>query len=337
MFYDAQIASTRIAMIICPFKFNVLGNDYMQATYKVVALISGVILMVSLGVAMSFWSFRQIQDAADARKHYSQITNSANQLLSDLKDAETGQRGYLLTDDEKYLEPYLQASSGIRDRLTALKSITANKLAHQHLDTMASLIDAKISELSQTVDLRRSHDMESALAIVKDGQGKHLMDLIRVEMSSFMQVEDDDRKQIEEAFENNMRRMFVLIVISSLLTLLFALSFVYFIYRGTQQKLKNLVHLETKHLLEIQEEMNKQLQQANATLQVSEEKLAVTLYSIGDAVLSTDSEGCVTLLNPLAEKLTGWTLAQAAGRPIDEIFKIINQDTRLPACHVIPT
>ena len=303
----------------------------MQATYKVVALISGVILMVSLEVVMSFWSFRQIQDASDARKHYYQILNNANQLFSDLKDAETGQRGYLLTDDEKYLGPYLQVSSGIRDRLNALRSRTTNILAHQHLDTMAPLIDAKLSELSHVIDLHRNHDMESALAIVKNGQGKRLMDLIRVEMSSFMQVEEDDRKQIEEAFENNMRWMFVLIVISSLFTLLFALSFVYFIYRGTQQRLKNLVHLETKHLLEIQEVMNKKLQETNATLQVSEEKLAVTLYSIGDAVLTTDSEGRVTLLNPLAEKLTGWTLAQAAGRQVDEVFKIINQDTRLPA------
>ena len=91
------------------------------------------------------------------------------------------------------------------------------------------------------------------------------------------------------------------------------------------------MHLETQHLLEIQEEMNKQLQQTNVTLQVSEEKLAVTLNSIGDAVIATDAEGRVTLLNPLAERLTGWTQAEAAGRPVDEIFHIINPKTRLPA------
>ena len=66
-------------------------------------------------------------------------------------------------------------------------------------------------------------------------------------------------------------------------------------------------------------------------MQVSEEKLAVTLNSIGDAVIATDAEGRVTLLNPLAEQLTGWTQAQAIGRPVDEIFHIINQETRQPA------
>jgi len=88
---------------------------------------------------------------------------------------------------------------------------------------------------------------------------------------------------------------------------------------------------EQQHLRHIQEEMHKQLQQTNFTLQVSEEKLAVTLNSIGDAVIATDAEGLVTLLNPLAEQLTGWTKAEAIGRNVDEIFHIINQETRKPA------
>jgi PAS domain S-box-containing protein len=59
-----------------------------------------------------------------------------------------------------------------------------------------------------------------------------------------------------------------------------------------------------------------------------EEKFAVTLNSIGDAVIATDADARITLLNPLAERLTGWTQAQACGRPVDEIFHIINKETR---------
>ena len=100
---------------------------------------------------------------------------------------------------------------------------------------------------------------------------------------------------------------------------------------GTDNTARKQIEAERQHLLEIQEETNKQLQQANVTLQVSEEKLAVTLNSIGDAVIATDAEGRVTLLNPLAEQLTGWTQAEAIGRPVDEIFHIINKETRQPA------
>jgi PAS domain S-box-containing protein len=100
---------------------------------------------------------------------------------------------------------------------------------------------------------------------------------------------------------------------------------------GTDNTARKQVEAERQHLLEIQEETNKQLQQTNLSLQVSEERLAVTLNSIGDAVIATDAKARVTLLNPLAERLTGWTQAEASGRPVDEVFHIINQETRLSA------
>ncbi len=100
---------------------------------------------------------------------------------------------------------------------------------------------------------------------------------------------------------------------------------------GTDNTARKQVEEERQHLLEIQEETNRQLQLANITLRESEEKLSVTLNSIGDAVIATDANARVTLLNPLAEKLTGWTQAQASGVPVHEIFHIINKETRKPA------
>jgi PAS domain S-box-containing protein len=125
--------------------------------------------------------------------------------------------------------------------------------------------------------------------------------------------------------------LFSLIAAASLLALLAALFFAWLLRRQTQERLKNLVHVETRHLLEIQEATNTQLLQANATLRDSEEKLAVTLNSIGDAVIATDARARVTRLNPVAESLTGWTQAEALGRPVDEIFSIVNKETRLAA------
>ena len=100
---------------------------------------------------------------------------------------------------------------------------------------------------------------------------------------------------------------------------------------GTDNTARKQIEAEKQRLLDIQEATNKELQQANITLQVSEEKLSVTLNSIGDAVIATDARGCVTLLNPLAEKLTGWTHNEAAGHPINDIFHIIHKETRQPA------
>ncbi len=66
------------------------------------------------------------------------------------------------------------------------------------------------------------------------------------------------------------------------------------------------------------------------TLSQEKERLAVTLRSIGDGVITSDVEGRVVLINKVAEKLTGWTQADAAGKPMLEVFRIINEKTREP-------
>ncbi len=68
-----------------------------------------------------------------------------------------------------------------------------------------------------------------------------------------------------------------------------------------------------------------------AALAREHELLRVTLHSIGDAVITTDPDGRVTWLNPVAERLTGWPEAQAQGRALDEIFRIVHEHTRAPA------
>ena len=70
---------------------------------------------------------------------------------------------------------------------------------------------------------------------------------------------------------------------------------------------------------------------SEAALRASEENLAITLQSIGDAVIATDANGRITRMNPVAERLTGWSQAGASGRPFGEVFRIVDSHTRLPA------
>jgi PAS domain S-box-containing protein len=72
-------------------------------------------------------------------------------------------------------------------------------------------------------------------------------------------------------------------------------------------------------------------QQGERELAAERERLRITLASIGDAVISTDAEGRVTYLNGVAETLTGWPQTESAGRPLSDIFHIVNQYTRQPA------
>jgi PAS domain S-box-containing protein len=69
-------------------------------------------------------------------------------------------------------------------------------------------------------------------------------------------------------------------------------------------------------------------QRAERELAAERERLRITLASIGDAVISTDAAGRVTYLNGVAETLTGWTEAEAAGRPLPDVFHVVDRDTR---------
>ena len=74
----------------------------------------------------------------------------------------------------------------------------------------------------------------------------------------------------------------------------------------------------------------KRADRAREAERAQREQLQVTLQSIGDAVLTTDAQGRVTSLNPVAESLTGWTNAEATGRPLECVFTIINETSRQP-------
>ena len=74
---------------------------------------------------------------------------------------------------------------------------------------------------------------------------------------------------------------------------------------------------------------------AEEALRKSESLLAATLHSIGDGVLVTDEHACITMINPVAERLTGWVEEAAIGRAIDDVFNIINEDTREKAANPV--
>jgi len=303
----------------------------MKVIHKTIASLAGAILLAALVATGSFLALNKMKDAAAAYKYSTAILIRTDDLLSALKDAETGQRGYLLTGNIAFLQPYLTVRDNITSQLKALQLLDLLPSSQKHLAIATPLIDAKMTEIKRVIELRDKHGVAAAINIVNNGYGKRLMDAIRVEMHDITKLEQNARDQHNVEFQAQMRLLFIAIITATLLVLLSAIAFSYMIYKGTQQRLKDLVHTETLHLLDIQENTNRQLQQVNASLQVSEEKLAVTISSIGDAVIATDAQALVTLLNLSAEKLTGWTQAEAAGLPVADIFNIINKDTRQSA------
>jgi CheY-like chemotaxis protein/CHASE3 domain sensor protein len=142
-------------------------------------------------VLIAFFGYRSLDNEADSAAltaHTLQVMQRIDGLLSSLKDAETGQRGYLLTNSESYLEPYNTARADIPGELEQLRRLTANNPKQQELLSQIQRFgDQKLSEMQETIVLKRAGNQEGALTVVRSDRGKLLMDSIRDVIGQFLE------------------------------------------------------------------------------------------------------------------------------------------------------
>jgi CheY-like chemotaxis protein len=138
------------------------------------------IAAVTVIAALSYQSLHTTENAAESLTRTAEVQTHIEALLSALKDAETGQRGYLLTGREDYLAPFLDAKHALPGQFAGLAALISQDPAQRvHLETLKLLADEKMDELSQTVDLRRAGQAEAAMNLILSDRGKNTMDHIR--------------------------------------------------------------------------------------------------------------------------------------------------------------
>ena len=147
------------------------------------SMMASFVVAVLAVVLIAFFSYGSLQSRAQAAalvSHTFEVVEQLQGLLSSVKDAETGQRGYLLTGSEQYLEPYNTAKSSLPGKLKSVRELTAaNPSQQQRLDSVERLVADLIAELGQTIETRRAGNPEAARAVVRTDRGKAAMDSIR--------------------------------------------------------------------------------------------------------------------------------------------------------------
>lgn len=292
-----------------------------------VALVLAAMFLLS-GIGISLRTYQQIAVTFSAQRHTLLVINTAADFLSALKDAETGQRGYVITGNGDFLQPYLAVRDRIPARLEQLQQLAKADARADSLQELTPLVNAKMAELAQVIELREAHASAEVLQLVSSGRGKRLMDSVRMQMQAFADVQASELARQEADYQESQRKLLSLMEGASALAMVAVLGFAYLIYRQGLERQSKLLHQETRQLLTQQGLLNQQLQEANRTLQRSEEQLAVTLNSIGDGVITTNALAQVTSLNPLAAALTGWTQEQASGRRIEDVLQIVHKSSR---------
>jgi CHASE3 domain sensor protein len=123
-----------------------------------------------------------------------------------MNDAETGQRGYLLTHKESYLGPYVQAVGQSHEEIETLRQLTSdNPTQQKNLDRLEPLVNAKFDELAQTVALEKNLDHAGALKVVMSDVGKNDMDEIRAILADMHDVESGLLQKREETYQQSAR------------------------------------------------------------------------------------------------------------------------------------
>jgi class 3 adenylate cyclase/CHASE3 domain sensor protein len=187
-------------------------------------IIVAVIFLAVAAIAASFYISQRERQAQQSIAHTVGNERQLSALQSLLQDAEIGQRGYLLTNDRSYLEPYevaIQAVAGALDALS--EGVSDNSRQDGNVAVLRSMITQKLSELRQSIARQGEGDSGGALAIMQTGQGKMLMDGVRETLKT-MRAEEG-RKLAERVSEARSadRRMEMVVFFLALVTAVFAI------------------------------------------------------------------------------------------------------------------
>ena len=269
-----------------------------------------VVLLIAVLSYQSWFAFRVSNTDVEGTQ---KLIGGTEQLLSLLKDAETGQRGFLLTGEDRYLAPYRQALLGIPAAFDTLDSVAKQRPDQaRRLRALTPLVQRKLDELSRTIQVRQSKGQEAALALVLSDSGKLLMDQIRglcseIRAAAFERLARYSAESRASAKAAGAHRD-----------------------AGKHRSFRASGSFHDQH-------STRGAAAARADRQPAGERIAhgrgardwfhTTIASIADGVIATDQMGKVSFMNRAAESLTGWTQERAVGSPLKQVFVIQHEET----------
>ena len=159
---------------------------------RVVPIGFGAIFALMIGVGLaSKLSMNILVNSIAWVNHTHRVKQDLQELETILVNAETGQRGFIFTGREDFLEPYNQATESLDDHITKLRSELRSEEQRRSLDQVETLTQQKLDELAQTITLKRQGQEQELRALVLSGQGKQTMDNIRKTLTAMQALEDN--------------------------------------------------------------------------------------------------------------------------------------------------
>lgn len=277
---------------------------------KVAAAFSGALLVLSFDGWFGFQAAREFISSSEASRQSLILLESLSAFESRMTDAETSQRGYLLTGNDGYLEPYRRAQQEVGPLLAEMRPLaTRNADLQKGLDRLESLAVSRFAELRGTIELGRKGQAgyDQALQVVRTGEGQRLMDEIRGTVAKMQRDERQSVRRLLGQSDRSSRQLLWVVALASPLAAVLAGFFCWLTLRDMAARSR-----------------------AEAEARQHQAVLEAILSSMGEGVAVADAGGRLQLINPLAEKLLGTGITDSRPENWSAVYGLFLPDATTP-------
>lgn len=197
-------------------------------------------LMAIVGI-VSFTNTSALVTNSEWVEHTHEVITETDAVLASLSDAEAGQRGFVITGVQAYLEPYTAARDEVAVHAAALRELTIDNAVQQaRLDELAPLIEEKFAEMQETIDVRSTQGFDAARAIVLTDAGKAVMDEIRGLLGEIRTDEEALLVERAEEADATATATQAVVIIGTGITLLIVIALAVFLTRSITRPINAL-------------------------------------------------------------------------------------------------
>jgi PAS domain S-box-containing protein len=268
------------------------------------------LIVPSILGALALWNASEnhaLQQArANARASYDKRLLIYD-LVGSIEQAETAQRGFIITGDDRFLAPYVPGRRATASLLAQIRRASNNTPSQAAiLDRVEVVVRDKFAEMDDTMARRRADGLNEAIARINDGEGRALMDRLRSDAAALRQEEERLSAQDLRAVQDHMIRTSRVIDVTFIIAILLFLLAITTIWRQHQQRYR-----------------------ANLAAYDAAERNRAILEGTIDPIVILNPSGSIESLNRAAEKLLGFTPAEVVRRDVSSIA-VLPPDENLP-------